>query len=85
MNRDEHLAACHAELQAGIQQVLRFERYYARRLRETSTARRPTEMNVVEAGIFHELRDGPCPVAWLRERLVESLRERSRAPTMTRR
>jgi len=72
MNREERGMALRAELAHRAEQVVRFERYYARRLRATSEGRRPNETNlsVAQAEIFHELGKAPCPVAWLRERLA---------------
>jgi DNA-binding MarR family transcriptional regulator len=71
MNRTERLATLHAEMEGNIEEVVRFERYYARRLRATSEARRPNDadLSVAQADIFHELQKAPCPERWLRERL----------------
>jgi hypothetical protein len=56
-------------MQARIEQVLRFERSYVRRLRAASEARHPNQANAAQAGILHELLDGPCTVARLRDQL----------------
>jgi DNA-binding MarR family transcriptional regulator len=71
MNRTERVAASNAEMQANVEQLVRFERYYARRLRATGEARRPNEgdVSLAQAEILHELRTAPCPIGWLRERL----------------
>ena len=69
MNRQERQAAQHAEMRARIGQVLRFEQYYGRRLRERSTAWHPNEVNAAESGIFRELMQAPRSARWLRERL----------------
>jgi len=58
-----------AHLSDRIQDVLRFDRLYARRLRDLAKAARVNEANVAELGIFQELLPGPCTPGWLIWRL----------------
>jgi DNA-binding MarR family transcriptional regulator len=59
----------HMELGDRIQQVLRFERFYAPRLRAAVRAAVINDINIVELGILHELLQGPGTPVWLAWRL----------------
>jgi DNA-binding MarR family transcriptional regulator len=52
-----------------IKYVLRFDRFYSRRLREAAKVARGSEVNTAELGIFQELLRGPCTPGWLSWRL----------------
>jgi DNA-binding MarR family transcriptional regulator len=50
-------------------EVLRFDRFYARRLREAIDAARVHEVNRAALGIYQELLHSPCSPGWLSWRL----------------
>jgi DNA-binding MarR family transcriptional regulator len=52
-----------------VNQVVRFDRFYSRWLREGIKAARVTEVNGAELGIFEELHHGSCTPGWLQWRL----------------
>jgi DNA-binding MarR family transcriptional regulator len=56
-------------LEACVQKVLAFERFYSRRLREATKAMLVTETTVLRMSVFRELMDGPCTASWLCWRL----------------
>ena len=57
------------ELDDRVREILRFERFYAPRLRAATRAAFVNEVNAAELGIFHELLKSPCRSAWLGWRL----------------
>ena len=59
----------YADLAERIQDVLRFDRFYSRRLYEAAKVARVNEVNAAELGIFQELLGGACTSAWLSYRL----------------
>jgi DNA-binding MarR family transcriptional regulator len=58
-----------AHLAGRIKEVLRFDRFYSRRLREATKAARVHDVNIAELAIFQELLGGPCTPGWLSWRL----------------
>src|ERR1700681_1220344 len=52
-----------------IEEVLRFDRFYSRRLREATKAAPVHEGNLAELGILQELLHVPCTPGWLSWRL----------------
>jgi DNA-binding MarR family transcriptional regulator len=58
-----------ADLAGRIKQVMEFDRFYSRRLREAARSMCVNEVNAAELGIFLELLRAPCPSDWLRWRL----------------
>lgn len=50
-------------------EVLRFDRFYSRRLHEAAVAARVHESSAAELGIFRELLHGSCAPGWLSWRL----------------
>jgi hypothetical protein len=59
-------------------ELVRFDRFYARLLREARKAASVIEVNEAQLGIFHELLSGPGTLSWLSGRL-DSLTDRGLA------
>lgn len=57
------------EVSIRVRGVLRFDSFYARRLREATDAAAVHEVNAAELGIFLELLHSPCSPGWLSWRL----------------
>lgn len=57
------------DIRERARKVIRFERFYAPRLREAIKAAFVNDVNAAELGVLHLLRDWPCPPGWLSWRL----------------
>src|SRR5207237_5870943 len=69
LTKSKNRKASQEDVPARIREVLRFDRFYSRRLREAAKAARVNALNVAESGVFHELLDGPYTPGWLSWRL----------------
>ena len=52
-----------------VKEVVRFDRFYAQRLRDATKVARVNEVNAAELGVFVELLRGSAPLDWLVWRL----------------
>src|SRR5512146_3127402 len=53
------------DLEGRVRKVLRFERFFAARLREATKAAFVNDVNAAQLGILRLLRDRPAPPGWL--------------------